>query len=177
MVRVVSNPRYPAVSRIGTSPAHTGRSRSPSSSIGPPVRTLAEPSVIGIRTINVAAQLLGRRAPGVGAAPGREMVEQRRGHRLQLGFVGHALGAAEEHDAAVVHRVVERGAGEHEAVEERDRHADLRVAGEIPQHVVARGTVEVELIADAHVRHRQHHGPVLGRRSRHGTRGLRRGRG
>ena len=52
----------PGTRRSGTTPAHTGRSMSSSSSIGPPVRTLAEPSSIGSASTSVlrSSDVVGR---------------------------------------------------------------------------------------------------------------------
>ena len=90
-----------------------------------------------------SSSAVGRRASAL--RPGARWSRRRGRHGLHLVGVGDARGPAEQHDAAVVHRVVERGAGEHEAVEQRDGHAHVGAVGEVAQHVVAGRAVEVEV--------------------------------
>ena len=146
-----------ATRRSGTTPAHTGRSMSSASSMGPPRRTLADPSVMSQPQHQRGAQLGGVGRAGHRAPAGEHVLDDRV-EGVPLGrLVLHLRGLAEEHHRAVVHRVVERRAGEHEAVEERDGDAHL-AAGERPQHGVADRAVEVEVIAVAPVGHGQHPG-------------------
>ena len=76
---------------------------------GPPVRTFADPSVMGSRSTIVARELLGGRAPRLAASSRREMVEAARATiGLELVGIGPRVRPPEYDDAAVVHRVVER---------------------------------------------------------------------
>ena len=72
-----------------------------------------------------------------------------------LRFVVDPVGHAVEHDAAVVHRVVHRRAGQNEAVEQGDGDAHLGPGGRA-QHGVPDGTVQVERVVDPPERHREH---------------------
>ena len=77
--------------------------------------------------------------------------------------VGDLVGLAVQDHAAVVHRVVERGAREHERVDVRDGHARV-VAGleQRVQHAVRARAVQVQPVAAARVDRRDHAGlPVV----------------
>ena len=63
---------------------------------------------------------------------------------------------AEDHDRAVVHRVVKRGAREHQPVEQRDREAHRHAVGERSEQPAERRAVQVHAIAVARVQHRDH---------------------
>ena len=89
--------------------------------------------------------------------------------------VGDGLGRPEDHHRAVVHRVVERAAGEHEAVEERDGHAHRRALAGGTEPRGGRRPVDEELITTAGVGGGDRR-PARGRwRARRGRAGPRRG--
>lgn len=120
------------------------------------MRTFADTSVSGSRTTSVA-----RSSSGVGGrqSPLRarsDVLDDGRDRPALLLRVVDALGRREDHDRPVVQRVVERRAGEHEAVDQRDGHARLHARRQRPQGVVAGGPVEVQVIPDACVDHRDH---------------------
>src|SRR5882757_8818365 len=72
-------------------------------------------------------QLARVRNPRLGRTTGRDPFDQSL-HRAEfLGGVGDRARNAEHYGAPVVHRVVERGTGQHQAVQAGDRHADLLV--------------------------------------------------
>ena len=104
-----------------------------------------------------------RRHPRVGAAPGGHVIEQSgtRGQFLRV-VLNHGAGA-EEHHAAVVHRMVEGGPGEHQSVEEGHRDTCLGAVGDQPESPVGRRAVQIELFVDACICHRGDHGrsPVV----------------
>ena len=75
----------------------------------------------------------------------------------RCGVAGDQPRRAEDHRAAVVHRMVEHRPGAHQAVQVRHRDADLMPVGGA-QGAVGRRPVQVEGVADAPVPGRQHHG-------------------
>jgi hypothetical protein len=52
--------------------------------------------------------------------------------------------------------VVHEGAGEHEAVEQRDRHANVHALGQHAEHAIRDCSVHVQELAHARVRRRHH---------------------
>ena len=62
----------------------------------------------------------------------------------------------QDHDRAVIHRVIENRAREHEAIEQRDGHADRNSLIQVAQHSARGGTVDVEVVARATVGRRNH---------------------
>ena len=126
------------------------------------MRTLADASSIGIESTDVALS-----SPGVGTRmsrhrPGTRCSARRLEHPRLLGRVVHRAGLAEEDDRAVVHRMVEGGPGQDQAVEQRDRDADLHPAGHGLEHPAGRRSVDIEPIAHPHVDRRDHERPPVG---------------
>jgi hypothetical protein len=56
---------------------------------------------------------------------------------------------AERHDGAVVHRVVEDGAGQNEAIGKSDRDADGNSSACVSKHAARRGAMKINHVADA----------------------------
>ena len=155
----------PATSGRGPPRPRPPSARSSSSSIGPPVRTLADPSTIGNRSDEGARQLGWRWAAGVGAAPRGHVVEQGGRRRQELLVVVRHPDAAvpKQHHRPVVHRVVEGRAGQHQPVEQGDGDAGLGAVGQGPQRPVPRRPVEVEDVAQPGVGHgRPRRGAAVG---------------
>src|SRR5205814_8507349 len=71
-------------------------------------------------------------------------------------------GATDDHRRAIVDRVVERRAGQHQTVDQRhgDAHVDTR--RERSQHAAGGRTVDVEVVTDPPVRGGDHERTVLG---------------
>src|SRR5207302_3767896 len=88
-----------------------------------------------------------RRTRVAGAA--RADVLDERGERGELLVAGDFTRFAEDHGGAVVHGVVEGGAGQHEAVEERDRRAGVRAGAQRAEETRSGGAVEIERVAFA----------------------------
>ena len=113
------------------------------------------------------------------------MLDDRRERAEPLVRPGHLGGDAEDHDRAIVHRMMERGARQDEAVEERHGGRDRDAVAQPAEHPARRGAVHVEGILHPGVRRRQderlavvheaqvadepfvedgvHRGPVVGR--------------
>ena len=107
-------------------------------------------------------ELAGRRAADVAPPPRDQVLRQRlEDPRLLLGVV-HRPGRAEDDGRAVVHRVVERGPGQDQAVDQRDGDADLDPSGHGLEHPAAGRAVHVEPIAHPHVEGRDHERPPVG---------------
>ena len=95
-----------------------------------------------------------RRLPLLAPSSGRssrpaarvEVLDEGLERRVRLGLVGHEVGRAQDHHGPVVHGVVEARAGEDQAVEVGDRHAD-RLAVRGPEHPAGRGAVPVQPVA------------------------------
>ncbi len=66
------------------------------------------------------------------------------------------LGDAEHDDGAIIHRVVEGRAREHEPVDDRRGHAHGRAAAHDVKHPVRVRAVEIEPLADTRMHGRQH---------------------
>ena len=109
----------------GSTPAQIGMSMSSSSSFGPPVRTFADASLIGIRITRVDCSSESVGDAGVRAASGNDVLDDGVQGELLLVDVCHLGRRPVDRDRPVVDRVVERRACEHETVDEGDRHADL----------------------------------------------------
>ena len=90
-------------------------------------------------------------------------LDERLERRVHLVGVGHEVGRPEDHRRPEVHRVVEPGAGQHVAVEQRHRDAH-RDALRLAQHPAGRRAVPVQPVADAPGDRRRRIGlPVLAR--------------
>ena len=63
---------------------------------------------------------------------------------------------AEDDDGAVVHRVLEHRAGEHDPVEQRDREARREPLGQSPQGTARRRAVDVDRVSEPRVQGRDH---------------------
>jgi hypothetical protein len=78
--------------------------------------------------------------------------------RIQVAFSSCSVGVlderrgAEHDDRAVVDRVVERRAREHEPVEQRHGYADRDPGGQVAQHPARRRAVHVEEVAGARMK-------------------------
>ncbi len=95
-------------------------------------------------------------------APGHDVVDQeveRRPLRLE---VADRRGRPEDDDRPVVHRVVERGAGQDQPVDERDGDAQLGALGATPQQPAGGRPVQQQPLAVAPVQHRDHDRAVVG---------------
>ena len=103
------------------------------------------------------AQLGLARSPTV-VGPARQVVvddgAQRRGASRPWSSTSDCL--PDDGHRSVVHRVVEGRAREHERVDDRDGDAHVSTVREPAQHRVAGSAVEVQVIADPSVHHRQH---------------------
>ena len=139
-------PGSPATSRSGTCPAHTARSRSSSSSLGPPVR-LAEPSWIGAHERGAGLEIGGLAT----ALRPAECSTIASGAGLLVGVLGAA--ATRQHHRAVVHRVVE---GER-ASTSPSRIVTVTHTGASTRRAAwrCRGTVQVQRVVGT-PGHRQH---------------------
>ena len=130
------------------------------SSMGGPVRTLADASSIGSDRIDVALS-----SPGAGPRTSRHRPGTRcsdSAWRTRVFSSGSSTGrAAEDDDRAVIHRVVERRAGQDEPVDQRHGDADLGPAGHRLEHPAAGRAVHVEPIAHPHVQGRDHERPPV----------------
>ena len=113
----------PTAFASGSTPAHTARSRSGSSSIGPPLRILAEASSIGNATTEVGGELVLARLAHLPPASGDDVLHDRLQRLALLTVPGHRASLSEQHHRAVVGGVVHRRTRQHEAVDERDRQA------------------------------------------------------
>ena len=127
---------------------------------GSPRRTLVEASVSGRATTSVR-----RRSDADGARPWSQVATtwsliRRSASRCSSGSSTRRARAA-DHDAAVVHRVVERGARQHESVDLGDRRAELDV-DRGPQQPVRRRAVQVQQVVGPPEGHRQHERAVVG---------------
>ena len=102
----------------GMCPAQTSSSASGvSPSSGPAGAHLRRRLVERQREDARRLQLLPRRLPRVGEAAGEQLLRERLERRVLLLGIGHRGRGAEHDDGAVVHRVLEHGPGEHDAVE------------------------------------------------------------
>jgi hypothetical protein len=89
-----------------------------------------------------------------GGAPRHDMLDEGSQGRVLLGRVVDRPGAAEDHHRAVVQRVMEGRAGQHQPVQQGDGDADLH-AGAQAEPAAGRA-VQVEVLADACVPGRDH---------------------
>ena len=90
-----------------------------------------------------------RRGAHRGEPPGHDVLHDRVERPRLLRRVPDLTRRAQHQDAAVVHRVVEGGAREHQAVEQRDRQATRRTGAEERQHPARGRAVDHHLVADA----------------------------
>src|SRR6266581_1578484 len=97
------------------------------------------------------AQLDVAGAADVVPAAGRDVLGDDLQRVEPLPRVVHLDRGAEDHDRAVVHRVVEGRTGQHQAVLDGDGHADRGAPFECPQHPAGGGAVEVQAVAIAGV--------------------------
>ena len=70
--------------------------------------------------------------------------------------IGHQASLAERDNRAIVHRVVECGACQHQAIHQRHRDAKRRALAHRAQHAAGGGTVKVDLVAAARITGRNH---------------------
>ena len=148
----------PATMRRGISPPQIGSTRSSASSIGPPVRTFAEASEMGMRTTSVARSSASVGGRGVGASSRDHVIDDRvDGSSLFVGIVDPDA-RAEDDNRPVVHRVVKRGSSQHECVGQSDRHTKIVAAGDRAQDGVSRRAVEIDVVVNAAKRHRDDDG-------------------
>ena len=101
-------------------------------------------------------QLLARRRARVGPAAGQQLLGERLEHGVLLVGIRHGRRRAEHDDRAVVDRVLEDRAGEHDAVEERHGDAGGDALADGADGAARRGAVDVEQVADACMQRRDH---------------------
>ena len=114
----------PAVRLSGTTPAQCGSAQGPADRRpGAPLRTLADTSTRSSASTPVAASSRGIRGPAVGGATGRDVIEQAiAAPATSPPVVDHAR-VTHHDDRAEVHRMVHRGARQHQPVDQGDGDA------------------------------------------------------
>ena len=116
-------PRSRGFARVtsGITPAHVGHATSLGGSCGPPSRIFADASVNGIENTRVAASSLRVGGRNV-LPPARQPVFHEMLQRSALrGGISHFFRRSKTRDRAIVDRVVEARAGEHEAFDDGHR--------------------------------------------------------
>ena len=92
----------------------------------------------------------------VARAPGHRVLDERVQRRALLVLVLDQPRLAEHDDRAVVERVMEGSAREHEAVEQRHGHAHGHTLAQRAEHAAERRAVQIQLLSCARVQHRDH---------------------
>ena len=129
-------------SRSGSSPAHTGERVIGLVVLGRAATQLGRGLVEHEADHARRAQLQLRGAAHVLEPPGSDVLHDRVERPQLLHGLRYLAAFAQQHDATVVHRVVERRSREHQAVEQRHRETGRSARAQHLEHPARRGAVD-----------------------------------